>query len=284
MPISSERETLAPDLRSSFRRRLVSSAAAAAAAVAPDASVEMTLVSAENSMTESTCVDTSSDADSKCMIGNREEERKGETAMSGGGERGDGTGTVEGELPAKFVFRASAPAHRRVKESPLSSDAIFSQSHAGLFNLCIVVLVAVNSRLIIENLMKYGLLIRAGFWFSSRSLKDWPLLMCCLTLHCFPLAAFVVEKLAWNELVSGPVLLLLDVILVMSEISYPVFVIVRCDSAVLSGLALMLFASIIWLKLISYMHTNYDLRTLRHHIAKVQIRLIFSCQLVSSLA
>ncbi|PKU62570.1 Diacylglycerol O-acyltransferase 1 [Dendrobium catenatum] len=258
MPISSERETLAPDLRSSFRRRLVSSAAAAAAAVAPDASVEMTLVSAENSMTESTCVDTSSDADSKCMIGNREEERKGETAMSGGGERGDGTGTVEGELPAKFVFRASAPAHRRVKESPLSSDAIFSQSHAGLFNLCIVVLVAVNSRLIIENLMKYGLLIRAGFWFSSS-----------LTLHCFPLAAFVVEKLAWNELVSGPVLLLLDVILVMSEISYPVFVIVRCDSAVLSGLALMLFASIIWLKLISYMHTNYDLRTLRHHIAKV---------------
>jgi hypothetical protein len=30
----------------------------------------------------------------------------------------------------------------------------FMQSHAGLFNLCIVVLVAVNSRLIIENLMK----------------------------------------------------------------------------------------------------------------------------------
>lgn len=29
-----------------------------------------------------------------------------------------------------------------------------SQSHAGLFNLCIVVLIAVNSRLIIENLMK----------------------------------------------------------------------------------------------------------------------------------
>ncbi|KAL2945231.1 Diacylglycerol O-acyltransferase 1C [Bienertia sinuspersici] len=29
-----------------------------------------------------------------------------------------------------------------------------SHSHAGLFNLCVVVLVAVNSRLIIENLMK----------------------------------------------------------------------------------------------------------------------------------
>lgn len=38
------------------------------------------------------------------------------------------------------------------------------QSHAGLFNLCIVVLIAVNSRLIFENLMKvsgllYGLVM-----------------------------------------------------------------------------------------------------------------------------
>jgi hypothetical protein len=31
---------------------------------------------------------------------------------------------------------------------------LWLQSHAGLFNLCIVVLVAVNSRLIIENLIK----------------------------------------------------------------------------------------------------------------------------------
>jgi diacylglycerol O-acyltransferase-1 len=26
--------------------------------------------------------------------------------------------------------------------------------------------------------MKYGWLIRTDFWFSSRSLRDWPLFMC----------------------------------------------------------------------------------------------------------
>ncbi|RZC93412.1 hypothetical protein C5167_026026 [Papaver somniferum] len=52
-------------------------------------------------------------------------------------------------------YKASAPAHRRVKESHLISDAIFRQSHhAGLSNLCIGVLVAVKRRLITENLMK----------------------------------------------------------------------------------------------------------------------------------
>lgn len=163
---------------------------------------------------------------------------------------------------SKNALRPSFPAHTKPRESPLSSDAIFKQSHAGLFNLCIVVLVAVNSRLIIENIMKYGLLIQTGFWFSSKSLRDWPLFMCGLTLPVFPLCAFVVEKAAVHFRISELSIFFLHATITTAEILCPVYIIERCRSAVLSGLVLMIYASTIWLKLVSYAHTNHDLRVL----------------------
>ncbi|XP_054821344.1 diacylglycerol O-acyltransferase 1A-like isoform X3 [Prosopis cineraria] len=168
----------------------------------------------------------------------------------------------------KFLYRPSVPVHRTVKESPLSSDKIFHQSHAGLLNLCIVVLVAVNSRLIIENLMKYGLLIKYGFWFSSKSLRDWPLFMCCLTLAIFPIASYLVEILAQRKQISEPAIISFHIFITTAAVLYPVLVILRCDSAILSAVTLMLFACNVWLKLVSYAHTNSDLRALSRSIEK----------------
>ncbi|KAG6496034.1 hypothetical protein ZIOFF_043882 [Zingiber officinale] len=114
-------------------------------------------------------------------------------------------------------------------------------SHAGLLNLCIVVLIAVNGRLIIENLMKVA---SSSFLLSS---------------------LYELEDLAFtysSSLDCSQVVISLHLMLTTAEIVYPVYVILRCDSAVLSGFTLMFFASIVWLKLVSFAHTNYDLRTL----------------------
>ncbi|XP_034913329.1 diacylglycerol O-acyltransferase 1 isoform X1 [Populus alba] len=179
--------------------------------------------------------------------------------------------TNENRSDIKFNYRPSMPAHRGVRESPLSSDAFFKQSHAGLFNLCIVVLVAINSRLIIENIIKYGWLINSGFWFSSKSLRDWPLFMCCLSLPAFPFAAYLVEKLAYQNYLPQLVVVFLHTIITTGSLLYPVSVILRCDSAFLSGVTLMLFSCIVWLKLVSYAHTNSDLRAIAKSIDREDV-------------
>ncbi|KAF3648268.1 Diacylglycerol O-acyltransferase 1 [Capsicum annuum] len=100
------------------------------------------------------------------------------------------------------------------------------------------------------------------FWRSSTSVRDWPLLMCCLSLPIFPLAAFLVEKLAQKNYMTEYVVVTLHIIITTASILYPVLVILRCDAAFLSGVTLMMFACIVWMKLVSYAHTNYDMRQL----------------------
>lgn len=84
---------------------------------------------------EESSVESSSDGESCHRMGGGdgrvdEEERRPMASNDNEHEHGTRTGkgpATDSEVPAIFLYRASAPAHQRIKESPLSSDAIFNQ-------------------------------------------------------------------------------------------------------------------------------------------------------------
>ncbi|KAL3685582.1 hypothetical protein R1sor_003604 [Riccia sorocarpa] len=102
------------------------------------------------------------------------------------------------DVSVRYTIRPSCPAHKKIRDSLLSSDEIFNQSHAGLCNLCIVCLIAVNGRLIIENLMKFSL----NQLISSYANTD--CLMCIFN----------------SSLLSGFILIIFSIVSWMKLISY----------------------------------------------------------------
>jgi diacylglycerol O-acyltransferase-1 len=82
--------------------------------------------------------------------------------------------------------------------------------------------------------------------------------MCGLTLPVFPISALLVEKLKLYTPISEKFVATLYLIITTAGILYPGYVIHRVQSAVLSGLILILIAVTGWMKLVSYAHTNAD--------------------------
>jgi hypothetical protein len=66
--------------------------------------------------------------------------------------------------PQRPPMSGSTPVHTSSRFSYLSSDGVWAAKHEGLFNLGMVILLAANCRLILENLMKYGLRLHMLRW------------------------------------------------------------------------------------------------------------------------
>lgn len=100
--------------------------------------------------------------------------------------------------------RASPLVHKESSTSYLSSERITQLQHSGVINLGMVIVLATNSRLILENIIKYGLRANPLRWLQraigSSSSSNRLTLLGFLTLGMCILLAYV------NELLSAKLL------------------------------------------------------------------------------
>ena len=185
--------------------------------------------------------------------------------------------------PDNFDMPASMKVHRRSIYSILSSERLSYQRHDGLVNLGTVIILATNFRLILENLLKYGLRVHPLAWLLPVAYKTtspeavartrvlllaWPALF-LITVFSFLLelaamrhaASRAAMGIAAGVTMTGCLLFFLSFINVLSSLLVPSYLIHATTAEPLAGFALIMVAVVIFLKLWSYAHANMDLRS-----------------------
>jgi hypothetical protein len=201
----------------------------------------------------------------------------------------------------KRRFPASKPIHVGSRFSPLSAESRPSeQNYRGFFNLGVIILVLSNLRMILDNLVKYGILIHIpgmdllnygyhhlmAYIFNPKSApvlqqqsflsqalqlqleEVYVPLQCLASWSVSVLASFSIEYLAARNLVSESFCSFVYATLAILNIVLPCLwtyygTTEQEHNAGLSMLYL-LQSVILWMKLISYNHVNSDLRKLAH--------------------
>ena len=188
----------------------------------------------------------------------------GSAARARAGASAEGPGGGGGG--ARVPMRPSTPMHRRACTSVLSRERVSYERHTGLLNLGLVIILAANFRLIVENLLKYGLRFRPHFWAAALvrgSDRLLPLSLCLFLLALNLAAAFAIEAAAARRAVGHAGASRLNVANLTACLVLPCALLHAGDAPPLAGMAVLLIAMIVWMKLVSYAHCNADLRRLR---------------------
>ncbi|CAF9913553.1 MAG: hypothetical protein HETSPECPRED_001594 [Heterodermia speciosa] len=195
-------------------------------------------------------------------------------------------GSVNAVQHENVKYRHVAAVHSRSRTSCLSSDSDTTPSFLGFRNLMVIVLIVMNLRLVVENFMKYGVLICIRCHnYGSQDLLLGAILYALVPCHLF--VAYVVELaaaqqakgaigrtkrdddgvsdyrdaetrktfhatwtvIAWAHGLNATLCLLVTTIVVYKYINHP-----------LIGTVSEIHAIIVWLKNCSYAFTNRDLR------------------------
>jgi diacylglycerol O-acyltransferase-1 len=163
------------------------------------------------------------------------------------------------------ILRPSDPLHLSVHPSLLSSESS-SQDFRGLLNLGAIILIAMNTRLVVENFLKYGFLIRLH---SSEALTTnldkslAPLLALAAILSINPVIGLAIEKLASSRSIGFSSANFLHLFNCLFVFVIPQLTVIRSSSSFLIGMIVEFATIIMTMKLVSFAHVSDDIRRIK---------------------
>ncbi|XP_014770315.1 diacylglycerol O-acyltransferase 1 [Octopus bimaculoides] len=168
---------------------------------------------------------------------------------------------ITGEEKRERLKQPDKPIHRHL-DSLFSTSSGFT-NYRGLLNLCILLLAISNTRLVLENLIKYGILIDpvASFQMFLLNPSNWPNVALLALLELFILFAFKTECLLAKNCISDKSGQLLYCVNLLVLLIFPAALILHLHPNPAFSIVTLGFYTIVFLKLVSYCSVNSWCRT-----------------------
>uniref|UniRef100_A0A7S3Q517 diacylglycerol O-acyltransferase n=1 Tax=Chaetoceros debilis TaxID=122233 RepID=A0A7S3Q517_9STRA len=166
-------------------------------------------------------------------------------------------------------YPPSKPMHRTSEPSYLSDEAPM-QNYRGLLNLALIILVFSNFRILLSTTREYGFVLthlhpnnaRNFVFYSWEDILNFPLVYGMALLNVFVVFAYCIELYTSRKIVSERFGTILHIINTNAALFIPIAIIWYQMESPITGLVLLMSATVLWMKLVSYAHANSDYR---HH-------------------
>lgn len=151
------------------------------------------------------------------------------------------------------------------QDSLLSSSSGYT-NYRGLLNLCIILLVLSNTRVALENIIKYGILVDPVSWITVFMEKPTssPSVLILLGLNIYIIVSYLIELIRLKGFISEKFCIILATVNLIAVVVGPPAVVYNLDCHPVSASAVLGFNSIVFMKLVSYHMVNYWCRQQKH--------------------
>lgn len=150
----------------------------------------------------------------------------------------------------------SYESFHKVRDSLLSSSSGYT-NYRGFLNLCVVLLVMSTGRLVIENILKYGFLVRIDIpILFIQDPTAWPSLLVIVCLNFFIMLEFYLEKKLEREEISGFAGNILCYSNVLGALVLPAAYLWYREANPISSFFALATCCVVSMKLISYFQVN----------------------------